>query len=144
MHRIALTSFSTTVGVFAAVLAFTALTAHSSASGWLTRAVLSDTTEGSEQSRRFSAYAFRGSETNDVPEAATVPGDCSGDSLVDAPDIPATLLELVDDDGDLAINTPGGTFEGNPGCDGNEDEYVDAGDVSCLILLIFNGPGSCD
>jgi hypothetical protein len=44
----------------------------------------------------------------------------------------------------LAADTPGGTFPGNPvGCDANADTYVNAGDLSCTILIIFNGPGAC-
>jgi hypothetical protein len=37
-----------------------------------------------------------------------------------------------------------GSFVGHPlGCDANQDAIVDAGDVSCTTLLIFEGPGVC-
>ena len=72
-----------------------------------------------------------------------VPGDCNGDQMVNAPDVVGTVLEILDGDGSLASATPGGGYRGNPGCDGNQDAIVDAGDVSCVILLIFNGPGAC-
>jgi hypothetical protein len=72
------------------------------------------------------------------------PGDCNSDTLIDAGDLSALTLEVFDGDGNLAQNTPGGTFAGHPvGCDPNEDSVVDAGDLSCVVLIVFNGPGSC-
>ena len=34
-------------------------------------------------------------------------------------------------------------FVGTVGCDANEDGVIDAGDLSCTVLTIFNGPGEC-
>jgi len=78
-----------------------------------------------------------------TPPAPGMPGDCNGDSKVDAGDISACVLEIFDGDGNNPADTPGGTFLGNPGCDANEDGIVDAGDISCTVLLIFQGPGAC-
>lgn len=67
-------------------------------------------------------------------------GDCNADGVVDAGDMSSLILEIYDGDGNLAVNTPGGTFPGNErGCDSNRDSLVDAGDISCTILIIFNG-----
>ena len=42
------------------------------------------------------------------------------------------------------IGAPGGTFLGNPiGCDANGDGTISAGDITCVVLIIFNGPGAC-
>lgn len=72
------------------------------------------------------------------------PGDVNGDTVIDAGDISALVLEIFDGDGNLASNAPGGTFIGNPvGSDPNKDSFVDAGDISCLVLTIFNGEGAC-
>lgn len=72
------------------------------------------------------------------------PGDVNVDSQVDAGDISALVLEIFDGDGNLATNTLGGSFPGNPiGSDPNRDSLVDAGDISCLVLIIFNGQGAC-
>ena len=69
------------------------------------------------------------------------PGDCNADGAVSAADISATVLEIFDGDGNAPIDTPKGTFSGNPvGCNSNRDMVVDAGDISCTILLIFGKP----
>lgn len=69
-------------------------------------------------------------------------GDCNGDSRVDAGDLSALVLEIFDGDGADPLRTPGGTFPGNPvGCNPNQDFVVDAGDLSCTILII-QGLGS--
>ncbi len=71
-------------------------------------------------------------------------GDCNADTLVDAGDISATVLEIFDGDGTLPQNAPGGTFPGNPvGCNANADIAIDAGDISCTVLLIFNKQAAC-
>jgi hypothetical protein len=76
--------------------------------------------------------------------SAGTPGDCNSDTLVDAGDLTALVLEIFDDDGNLPADAPGSTFAGDPvGCDANEDGIIDAGDLTCTVLLIFNGPGAC-
>ena len=73
----------------------------------------------------------------------TPAGDCNGDGSVDAGDLTACVLETFDGDGNFWLDTPGGTFPGNPaGCDANADTIVDAGDLSCKVLIIF-GQGPC-
>jgi hypothetical protein len=70
-------------------------------------------------------------------------GDCNGDTLRDAGDISAEVLEIFDGDGTAPGDTPLGSYAGNPvGCNPNQDAAVDAGDISCLVILIF-GNGSC-
>lgn len=70
-------------------------------------------------------------------------GDCNGDSAVNAGDLSAFVLEFFDGDDVLPENTPGGTFPGNPvGCNPNQDYTVDAGDLSCAVMIIF-GNTSC-
>jgi uncharacterized protein YkwD len=71
-------------------------------------------------------------------------GDCNGDQGVNAADLSSLTLEIFDGDGQLAVDSPGGTFAGNPvGCDANADQIVNAADVSCTVLLIFEGQGAC-
>jgi Tol biopolymer transport system component len=74
------------------------------------------------------------------------PGDCNGDSMVNAGDISALVLEIFDGDGNLPGNVPNPTFPGNPvGCNPNQDFVVDAGDLSCLIQIIWYGAAAtCD
>jgi hypothetical protein len=49
-------------------------------------------------------------------------------------------LEIFDGDDVLPGDTPGGTFPGNSvGCNPNQDYVVDAGDLSCTILIIWGG-----
>lgn len=75
----------------------------------------------------------------------TLAGDCNGDGSVGASDLSACTLEAFDGDGNFWLDTPGGTFPGNPaGCDANEDTIVDAGDLSCKVLILFNGQGACN
>ncbi len=65
-------------------------------------------------------------------------GDCNDDGVVDVADMIGCELEIFDGDGDFWLDTPGGTFPGNPiGCDSNADTTVDAGDISCTTRLIF-------
>lgn len=71
-------------------------------------------------------------------------GDCNGDSMVNAADITALVLEIFDGDGQLPENVPGGSFVGDVrGCNANQDGVVDSGDISCTILIIFDGFGAC-
>ena len=54
------------------------------------------------------------------------------------------VLEIFDGDGNLPADAPGGTFPGDPvGSDANEDGVISAGDMTCIVLLVFNGPGAC-
>lgn len=79
-----------------------------------------------------------------VEVQSVAPGDCNTDNLVDAGDIPATVLEIFDGDGSNASAAAGGTYPGSPvGCDANQDTIIDAGDIPCTVLLIFNGPNAC-
>ena len=49
---------------------------------------------------------------------------------MDAGDISALVLEILDGDGDDPEDTPGGTFLGSPvGSDPNQDGIADAGDT---------------
>jgi hypothetical protein len=51
---------------------------------------------------------------------------------------------VFDGDGNGAPDAPQGSFAGDPsGCDSNSDAIIDAGDISCTILLIFGGSGAC-
>jgi hypothetical protein len=75
-----------------------------------------------------------------VAISAGHPGDCNGDSRVDAGDLSAEILEIFDDDGWDPIDVPGSTFPGNPvGCNPNHDTIVDAGDLSCIVQIIYGG-----
>ena len=65
-------------------------------------------------------------------------GDCNGNGVLDVADLIACRLELFDGDGSFWLETPYGTFSGNPaGCDANGDTRVDAGDLVCKNLLLF-------
>jgi Tol biopolymer transport system component len=67
------------------------------------------------------------------------PGDCNGDGLVDAGDLSGLINELFDPDGSDPSQTPS-FWPGNPvGCNPNQDFIVDAGDLSCTILIIQGG-----
>ena len=74
------------------------------------------------------------------PVVTTKAGDCNGDGKVSSADITACISEIFDGDGDLAQNTPGGTYAGNPiGCDPNCDGRVTSADITCTITRIFGG-----
>lgn len=65
-------------------------------------------------------------------------GDCNGNDNITAADLIGDALEIFDGDGSFWADAPGGTFAGSPvGCDANADTAIDAGDISCTILLIF-------
>ncbi len=67
-------------------------------------------------------------------------GDCNRNDLVTAADLIGEALEIFDGDGDFWADVVGSTFAGSPvGCDANDDATVNAGDISCTILLIFGG-----
>lgn len=67
-------------------------------------------------------------------------GDCNADLRVDAGDIAATVAENFDADGTNAVDAARSSFQGQPfGCDANDDDRIDAADVSCVVLAIFGG-----
>ncbi len=88
----------------------------------------------------------------DTPTVTPIPtvvpgtrGDCNNDGAVNAADITSCVLEIFDGDGNSWLDTPGGSFAGNPmGCDSNQDQRVDAGDIVCKTLIIFQGPAACN
>ncbi len=67
-------------------------------------------------------------------------GDCNSTGALSAADLIAEALEIFDGDGTFWADVVGSTYVGSPvGCDANDDTAVDAGDISCTILLIFGG-----
>lgn len=71
------------------------------------------------------------------------PGDCNSDDGVDAGDIPAIGLEILDEDGSDWLNVHQGSFVGSPvGCDANRDKAVGVADLICSMLIFF-GDDSC-
>lgn len=75
-------------------------------------------------------------------------GDCNSDSVTDAGDLPAIVLEYFDGDAnDNWLDVVNGSFtNGNPlGCDTNQDFAIGAGDLSCeaRILLANDNTLSC-
>ncbi|MEO1087799.1 MAG: FG-GAP repeat protein, partial [Acidobacteriota bacterium] len=65
-------------------------------------------------------------------------GDCNGDALVDAADLTASQLEVIDGDGSFWGDVDSGSFLGSAvGCDANSDLTVDAGDLSCTARRLF-------
>ena len=76
-------------------------------------------------------------------------GDCNGDAVIDAGDLPAWVLEFFDGDDNLdwlaAVNTPlaGSVFAGNPmGCDTNANTDIDVPDLVCTIKKVLTGEGA--
>jgi len=63
-------------------------------------------------------------------------GDCNGDGLVDANDLPALLAELADGSGEPVTVAQDGAYAGSFGCDVNGDGLIDARDVTALQLLL--------
>jgi len=65
-------------------------------------------------------------------------GDCNGDGKVDAGDPAAAALEFFDDDGQSQAHVTQAGFRGRPiGCDGNGDGWVDAADMTWIVLGMF-------
>jgi len=90
----------------------------------------------------YALYAGLVRQTVEVPATVNVivfggAGDCNGDTSVGSADITAVVLEIFDGDGAEPGNASEGTFAGTAGCDANEDGST------CVVLIIFNGPGSC-
>lgn len=62
---------------------------------------------------------------------------------MNAADVSGLTLEIFDGDGSDPAAVRGGTYPGDPtGCNANGDAVVDAGDLSCLVRMIF-GSGAC-
>jgi hypothetical protein len=73
-----------------------------------------------------------------------LPGDCNKDGAVNAGDTISCVLEIFDGDGLFWQDAPGGSFPGSPqGCDSNQDNRIDAADITCTALIIFQGQGAC-
>ena len=90
----------------------------------------------------MSVSSVDGSANFQATNAA--PGDCNNDGSVSDTDFTPVVLEIFDGDGDEPGATPGGTFSGDPlGCNANEDSTVNAADLICTSLLVFNGEGAC-
>ncbi len=70
-------------------------------------------------------------------------GDGNGDQAVDLTDIEACIHEIFDGDGAFWQDAPAGNYPGTTGCDANQDTQIDAGDISCTVLMIFNGVDGC-
>lgn len=71
-------------------------------------------------------------------------GDCNGNGNVASADLSSIPLEIFDQDGNLWLDTLGGTFRGMPvGCDARADEVINAVDISCGRLLVFHGTHNC-
>jgi hypothetical protein len=97
---------------------------------------------------RLAAVAHDGSGNSSRSEITlfvlpAFSGDCNQDGLVSSSDVDAIGSEIGDGDGSNPESTPGGSFRGNPACDANEDNRVDAADQSCAQTIISQGPGSC-
>lgn len=71
------------------------------------------------------------------------PGDGNGDQVIDTDDISACIQEIFDNDGHYWLDALGGGYPGTLGCDANQDTQIDAGDVSCTLLLLFAGVDQC-
>jgi len=70
-------------------------------------------------------------------------GDGNGDQVVDMGDVTACVQEIFDNDGYFWQNAPSGDYPGTTGCDANQDTLIDAGDVSCTLVLIRNNGDIC-
>lgn len=71
-------------------------------------------------------------------------GDCNADGGLNAADLSSLSLELWDEDGPDAASAGQGSFPGSPvGCDSNRDATITVADLSCTVLIIFDGPAAC-
>jgi hypothetical protein len=66
-------------------------------------------------------------------------GDANGDLEVDEGDLDAVIAEIFDGDGDSVadVGSPEGSFAGGPGADANENERIEAADLSAIVGIIF-------
>ncbi len=89
--------------------------------------------------------------TATVTVAVGMRGDCNKDGKVDAGDLSACVLEILDDAGSDSSGQPGGwltagngSFAGSPvGCDSNRDEVVNAGDLACKVNMLMGVNAEC-
>jgi len=79
----------------------------------------------------------------ETPTALVQPGDGNGDQVVDMADLSACVQEIFDGDGAFWQDAPSGDYPGATGCDANQDTFIDAGDIVCTILLIFQRVDPC-
>jgi hypothetical protein len=70
-------------------------------------------------------------------------GDCNGDGEVNAGDVSALALEIDDGDGQKALNTLDGDFQGTKSCDANQDGDVNEADKEVLTQILNGGGFSC-
>ena len=86
-----------------------------------------------------------------VNVAVGIRGDCNKDGKVDAGDLSACVLEILDDDEadssgqpDGWLTTGDGSFAGSPvGCDSNRDQVVNAGDLACKVNMLMGVNTEC-
>ncbi len=68
-------------------------------------------------------------------------GDCNGSGGLTSTDLTAISLEIIDGDGELWSDAPGGSFAGSPaGCDANASTLIKAADVACAEQLLIGRP----
>ena len=100
--------------------------------------------ESAHRDRAFHGSGGHGrQDRGDPQEEEIVSGDCDGNKIVAEEDVNAIQKEIFDGDGEDPDDAPEGTYKGNLGCDANEDNKVDAGDITCVALIIQNGEGAC-
>jgi len=63
-------------------------------------------------------------------------GDCNGDGVVDAADLPALAQELRDGNPQAATNAQNGAYAGSWGCDVNGDGVIDSRDMTELQSMV--------
>ncbi|HWW61235.1 MAG TPA: PQQ-dependent sugar dehydrogenase, partial [Thermoanaerobaculia bacterium] len=63
-------------------------------------------------------------------------GDCNGDGLANAADLPSLSLELADGGPHPALDAPNGSYRGSWGCDADGDGMIQTEDVPALAKLI--------
>ena len=90
-------------------------------------------------------YGATGTATAQVLVAGAR-GDCNGDNVLDAGDLPAWVLEYFDGDDNndwlsvIEVNPTTQVFAGNPvGCDTNEDTLINVPDLLCTIKKLLVG-----
>ncbi len=73
------------------------------------------------------------------------PGDCNKSGTIEAGDLTATGLEIFDGDGNLWYDIYKGSYKNfSPrGCNSNQDNIVDAGDIACTAARIFKPSVTC-
>jgi len=64
------------------------------------------------------------------------PGDCNGDGIVDAADVPALSRELGDGDPHPTFTAQDGAFRGSWGCDVDQNGVIDSRDMAALLTRL--------